>query len=581
MAGRRSGGAAQVTRTARTTRVLGPNGKPFSIGHLYPTPRNNPKAYKPRQWLSKDTKQNVCEYDRMELVDLSRQLVSQIDILATAIEQKNNWAFGDAWDAHYVGQEKQSVTGAYSFIGEAREFLEFQFYPYCNVRGPQFDLRESLKLMGKAWDRDGDDLMILTESEAHFPQLAFYPATRIGSWGDNGKRIQSRRTEVTDGAYDGATIFDGIILNRNNRPIAVRLLNDDGTHTDVSLYSADLGFEPQWCDQVRGIPRVATSLLRWLNLQDIDGFLQDGVKRASTMSFKTKRAEGEAGVGNQVLQIEDSPAALLDPNNIVGGGASERKLHFEEIAGGGSLIYLDSTQNEDIEAIDYSNPHPNVEAFIQRIQRGSLASVGWFYELLNLNEGGRAPSRMLCDLANQTITDRQATGRRRWKRIISYALAKASKHGFIRRPRDQRDFGLWEPGYPKHLSVDAGNDVKAGIEMCKFGLSTASIEAAKFGYHIDHIREQQEAELRGAIEMAKRLEPLVAGKGMAFQDILQLVRQNNPNPVSQPQQQQAGGGQSGGDKSSAVSINLSHGKRVTKIVRDERGAIVKTETEEA
>jgi hypothetical protein len=523
--------AVEVMRTVtRQSRILGPNGKPFSIGQLYSTPRYNPKAYKPRAWLSNDTKQNVCEYDRMELVNYSRQLVSQVDLLATAIEQKNNWAFGDAWSPHYSGRER------YAWVDEAKEFLEQQFFPYCNVRGPQFDLRESLKLMGKAWDRDGDDLMILTETEGGFPQIAFYPATRIGTWGENGKRTFRQAVALDDGAYRGSKIFDGIILNRDNRPIAVRVLNDDGNHADISLFNADLGFEPQWSDQVRGIPRIAVSLLRWMNLQEIDEFIQASVKRASGISLVVKNAEGEAAVGNEVITEDDSTVAADTENTIV-DGADDRKVFREEVAGGGEFWYLDSTQNEAIEPIDYKNPHPNTEAFIQRVSRGALSSVGWFYELLNLGETGRAPTRLLADLANMTIWDRQAAATRRWKRIVGYGLAKGAKNGYIRKPRDPRDYGRWNPGYPKQISVDAGNDVKASIELCKFGLSTASIEIAKSGYHIDYIREEQERELSDAFAMAGRLFPLVSSKGVQYMDLVQMIRQNNPNPVSQPQQQ--------------------------------------------
>jgi hypothetical protein len=524
-----------MTAVTRQSRIVDRNGRPISFGYLYPTTRSNPKAYKPRYWLAKDTKQNVCEYDRLEMVDRSKQLWAQIPELSTAIRQKNNWAFGDGWDAHYFGKNRD-------WAREAKDWLDMQFFPFCNTRGPNYPLRESMKLMGKAWDVEGDDVMVLTETESHFPQIAFFPSTRIGNWGDPNKRNIRGRSEVKEGDYAGATIFDGVILNRHNRPIAVRILNDDGTHQDISTFNCDLGFEPDWCDQVRGIPRIAHSLLRWMNKQDIDEFIQAGIKRASAIALKVKNAEGEAAVGNEVLTAENSPtgdAAELDDTISIVGGATDRKVYREEIVGGGEVYYLDPTQNEDIEQLDFSNPHPNTEDYIRRMTRDSLASVGWHYELLDLSETGRASARLLADLANMSIWDRQAGVLRRWKRIVGYALAKGAKHGFISRPKDPRDFALWLPGFPKQLSVDAGNDVKASIDKIKFGLSTLGIEAAKDGYHPDFIRDQQENELREAFAMADRLFPLVSSKGVGYMDVVQMVRQNNPNPVTQPPQQQA------------------------------------------
>ena len=83
----------------RQSKILGPNGKPVTY-FLYPSPRFNLRQYKPRYWLGADTKTNVSEYDRWELVNYSRQLFAQIGNLSTAIKEKNSWAFGDAWDAH-------------------------------------------------------------------------------------------------------------------------------------------------------------------------------------------------------------------------------------------------------------------------------------------------------------------------------------------------------------------------------------------------------------------------------------------------------------------------------------------------
>jgi hypothetical protein len=65
----------------RKSGILGPNGKPVSY-FLYPSPRHNLRQYKPRFFLSADTKVNVSEYDRWELVNYSRQLRAQIDVLS-------------------------------------------------------------------------------------------------------------------------------------------------------------------------------------------------------------------------------------------------------------------------------------------------------------------------------------------------------------------------------------------------------------------------------------------------------------------------------------------------------------------
>lgn len=507
--------------------LLGPNGKPVSY-FLYPSPRWNLRQYKPRYWLAADTKSNVSEYDRWELVNYSRQLYAQVDVLGTAVDQKNSWAFGDAWDPHYLGRNQK-------WGEEATVFLKEQFYPMCNLRGALYDLKTSQMLSGRAWDIDGDDAMLLTESEKGFPQLAFFPSTRVGMTAtgtrgnmDNSKPGSGPNATVSGGRFDGAKIFDGVILDRNNRIIGLRIVLEEGKTQDVSAYNADLAYEPTWCDQGRGIPRIATSLLRWMNLQDIDEFLQRGMKRASSIGLITKNEEGEAGLGNEVITGEQDPdvtTGLAQNEKQVTGGENPQ-VYYEEIEGG-EMYYLNSTAGEELKALDYKNPHPNSEAFVERIQRGAISSVGWLYELLNLSSTGRAPSRLACDIANQSIWQRQSAGYRRWKRIIGYAVAKAMKSGYLSRNDDGSDPYLWEPGLPKQLSVDAGNDEQADRENLKLGTTCKLILSQKKGYHWREIARQRVAEAQQLIDDARAIAQ--KNSEVPFERAMEMLEQRTPN----------------------------------------------------
>ncbi len=519
----------------RTSKLLGPNGKPLSY-FLYPSPRTNLRSYKPRNWLAADTRSNVTEYDRLELVNYSRQLFAQIDVLNTAVSQKNNWAFGDAWDPHYGGTNAK--WGA-----EATDWLTNQWMPNANVRGPQYSFKRSLLLSGQSWDVDGDDAMVLTETASGFPQLAFYPATKIGNGKDNEparRRDGEPANLVSGGEFDGAKIFDGVIYDRNARAIGLRIIGEDGTHTDISAYNADLAYEPAWSDQGRGIPRIAVGLLQWMSLQDIQEFLIRGLKRAASIGLINKTEEGEAAIGNEVIsgeEIGESGATKFGESGVNAG--SDREIAYEEIEGG-EMYYLSSTGNESIEALDYKSPHANVEAFIERITRGSLSSVGWFYELIDFQATGRAPSRLLCDMANQSIWNRQLTGYRRWKRAIGYAIAKAMKSGYLTRNNDGIDPYLWEPGLPKPLQVDAGNDAMADREALKMGIVNKAILAQKnHGLHYRDLDRQRDTELRESIQRAVAINKDFPQ--LSFDRALELGEQRSPNPIAAQQQQDSEG----------------------------------------
>ncbi len=502
----------------RQSTILAPNGQPVSY-YLYPSPRQNSKSYRPRHWLSADTKTNVSSYDRWEMVNYSRQVFAQIDTLWTAIDSKNNWALGDAWDAHYTGTDA-------AWGEEFEDFINHQWMPNANVRGPQYGYKESLKLSGLSWDVDGDDAMVLTETTGGFPQVAFYPSTKISSAASNfGARSNQF---VAGGPFDGAKLFDGVIYDRMSRIIGLRIVAEDGTYSDISAFNADLAYEPTWHDQGRGIPRVIVSLLPWMDLQDVDVFIRRAVKRAASVGVLVKNAEGEAGIGNEVITGQE--VVDLGQTPYDGGALNRTQVAYEEIEGG-EMYYLSAAEGEEMTALQYKNPHPNTEAFITRTLRSALASVGWALELLDLTSTGRAPTRLLCDLANQSIWSRQKTAYRRWRRGVAYATAKGMKSGYLRRNDDIRDAMSFEPGLPKPLSVDAGNDQQADREGLKLGTTNRAILAQKHhGIHYRAIDKQREREIRETITAA---EGISKDHGWVSPErALELLEQRSPNPIS-------------------------------------------------
>lgn len=512
--------------------LYGPNNKPLSLG-LYPSLRtsNHARQYRPRATLPRDTRQQITAYDRAELLNLSRQLFAQLGNLGTAIRDKNAWAFGDAWDPHYTGNNEAWGTAATNFLTK-------QFFPNCDRHG-RYNWKTLLKLSGMAWDRDGDDVMLLTEDDngSHFPKVEIIPATRIGNGTGYGFGFYSSYPthtgpeKVKGGPFDGAEIVDGIIFAASGKPIGVRVLGRDpspfstfnplsSSHADFSLGfggSADLAYQPEWCDQTRGIPLIGRVVLDWMDLQDIDGFLKKGVKRASSVGLISKTAEGEAGTGNEVLTETE----------VIDTGGDPHQVSYEEVEGG-EAYYLRS-EGEDLTGLNYSNPHPNVEAFIERIERRGLSAVGWFYELLYLGESGRAASRQVCDCANTSIWQQQEIGYRRTFTAVRYALAKGMKHGFLARNPDGMDaYTAWEFGLPKQLSVDAGNDEQADRENLKMGTTSESLIAQKKGYYWKEIRKQRLAELKSHIADANEIVTESGGK-ITFDRALELVQQRTAN----------------------------------------------------
>ena len=266
-----------------------------------------------------------------------------------------------------------------------------------------------------------------------------------------------------------------------------------------------------------------------MDLQDIDCFLKRGIKRASAVGLLHKNAEGEAGLGNEVVTEEET-------TDLKGNQAT---VAYEEIEGG-EMYYLRAADGEDISGLNYSTPHPNVENFIARIERRGIKAVGWAYELIYLNESGRAATRLVIDLGNQSIWKQQRLGLRRTWRAVRYALAKAMKNGFLSKNPDSKDaYFAWDFGLPKPLSVDAGNDEQADRENLKLGTTNKALIAQKKGYFWEDIERQRKLEIIQTAVDASEIESATKGK-ISFEKALDMLEQRAANPVQSPKPAQTG-----------------------------------------
>lgn len=492
---------------------------------LYPTPRYAGwDNYSPRPYITQGTQRGLSPFDRWELMNYSRQLFSQLGNLAGAIIQKNDWAVGNAWDPVHMGTDE-------AFGERTAEWLRDQFYPVCDQRGEPYDFKTALFLSGVGWDVDGDDAMITTETENGFPMLRFIPSHLIGT--------RETQPEVKGGPFDGAKMYDGVIFNRDGRSIGYRIIGeDDSDYEDIPAFNCQMLYEPEWKDQGRGIPKPGRVVLDCFDVQDIDKFLKRGVKLDSSQGLTHYTEDGEAEDGatsTSASELEIDGAAQndtrLDPT------VPKRGLQVEAI-NGGEILYMRANSGEKIESFKSDRPHPNTEAFIERIERRIILALGWSYDLLDLTAVSGAPSRLLKDLAMMAVQRRQGVIKRRALRAVRYAVCKAIKTGRIPGPKKSAD-GMealrWDFEMPGEISIDTGNDEQADRENLKLGTMTLQQICAKKGYgNWQKLQNQSKKEIIGWVTMAKAIEQ-ESGGAVTFEKAMELLTQRTPNgtPMSE------------------------------------------------
>lgn len=517
---------------------------------IYPSPLDSPGKYRPRQYISREIKKSISQFDHAELISLSTQLCARIPALRAAIRDKNSWAFAH-WSPLFLGDNEK-------WGEEVEEWLMHEVFPNACFHELRPDYAWNMRVSGMGLDIHGDDLSIFTEDEYHNPRIMFIPGPRIGNGPGGGgflstvmnlaSGITTRpdgQSIVDDGRYKGYPIYNGIIRIKG-RPVCARVLgtDDKGEPTFVDL---DLGFnfgthyasECEWFGQGRPVPRVASGVLQWMKKEEIDDQLLKALGLAATKMVVHQLPPGqdaEMARGNAIVQSTLTRDAL-DSNGfpITDGSGNTKQIEhqvFAEYLPDGNVMYIGSDEN--LEGLDYTNPSSDVEAFAMRVSMELLSDLGWSLKLLTSDGTSGAPTRLEVQKANNSVHDRQTIEKARTIQFIRYAVSKGIQEGKI--PRNDDGSGMdsmrWGIGFPAELTVDAGNDVTASLQRLKMGLTNERIESAKSGHVAKHILRQRLKEISAKAIAADTIYKQITGMGhkdFTFQKAMELFYQPNPN----------------------------------------------------
>jgi hypothetical protein len=495
-------------------KILSPNGnrlaveelrltnKAYGIGY-YATPLSTAQSqyYRPRFYVSGKIEDMSTPF-RWEYVSLSIQFFCQLGNVASAIQQKATYAVGDAWRPHFTGSNRK--------WGEiAENWLLNQWYLTCDGRGEIFDFTTNLWIDSIALDVVGDSLMILYKTDDGYPQIKILPGVFI---------TNNNEKEIKQGLFKGKRLVNGCVLNDENRVIGYQLQGiDEGFYYYVSTFDCQLLYEPVWHNQYRGVPKLATAILDWADLQDVDQYLKRALKLDSSIGLIKKTETGP----NFTEDIFGQP--ISTPSSVA-----------MEYLSGGEIYYLNPRLGETLEPFTSNRPHPNQSDFIYRIERRAILALDWFPDLLDPSRIGGASTRLIQDQARAVIKRRQKTLRKRALRAVRYAIAVAIKNGLL--PQNDEDWYMWDFDMPALLTVDAGYDAEADLNALRLGLTTEAAINAKYGKNWIDTRNQRKVEIEKVISDAKE----IADKhGISPETALQLLENLNiPIQMEQTQQEE-------------------------------------------
>jgi hypothetical protein len=455
---------------------------------LLATPWTNPTQYLPRFYvINPDAEKLIQPWERRQQIQYGRELFAKMPIVSSAIMNKNHVAVGNAWQPVFAGLVRNEADK--QWVQAAENWLINDYYPNVNWQGQNFSFQDSLVLTGKDIDTEGGSLMLYRNTKGGLPRIQLIPVDKIGS--RDGEEV------VVGSQYNGYKIYDGIIYNKENMPVALKLLGSTAADDQyLSLFNCQYLFEPAWQSSGHGISRVSYALTHLMDVQDINELLKITVKNFSAKGIIHKNAKAAAPKGKRVFGVETQPAPTAPCE-------AQSKIFFESINKGGTE-YISSLDGSDIQPFNFDRPSPNTEAFLFRISSEAIASMGWFIELVTPSKLNGTSIRLIQDQARKLIVWRQQTLERRAKAIVQYGLATAMELGLIPKT-DNKTWMRWSFNRPSELTVDNGYDNAAQIESLTMGIATKSEICARRGKDWIEVSNQSEKELRDLFTRAKQL----------------------------------------------------------------------------
>jgi capsid protein len=423
------------------------------------------RPYEPLSFDSIPKEINLSDWQ--SLVSDSRKLFSNLGPAKGAIVDKATYAVGRAWAPKFTGKDQ-------SWGEEVEHWLADQWYQTADVRGGMFDFRTDLYMASVCADRDGEIYILLTESAEGWPQIQLIPAHMIGSrYGDEGV--------LQKGPYRGLRCMQGVVVNDVGRPVAYRVLAEK-PEDDAFVSARDLiqVYDPEWPDQVRGLPAFTHALLDLKDLRQIQGNEKIVSAMAASIGILMYNETGAADADDPATRLRRLGVSNDGPTVVEETHAGVRTMFFRAKGGGKA----EQMRNE--------RPGAVWENFMNRLIRNACVGAGWPYELTwDSSALGGANVRLLVARAMRTVQDRQDLLLPVARRCVGYAVAKAIKQGIL---TPNPEWYKWSFRMPQKMSVDYGRDGKSDREDYVIGIKNLADILAEEGTDLDEHIEQRKKE---------------------------------------------------------------------------------------
>lgn len=439
---------------------------------------------RPRYYASTDTDTFKClnPYEKTLYHQLARDLFRSSCNIRSAITRKNSWACSNGFRPIYYGLDQE--------YGKLLiEYLNTVVLPNCNTAGQNYTFNRTLLTIANEIDVGGDAFVVFVQSRDGLLRMSIYPSSIVG-------QRNFSETIVQSGRYKGNNIFDGVVYDSYDTPIAYSILqNKKEDDYYMSSRNSQLLFEPEEGRMMRGISIIAAPLITALNQQDIEEYLTRTIKLESKMGviFNTKTGTGEEHVDGYTLGSEEA----------VTGTTTNTQPYIHDM---GDYIFLDARNNESAQSFEPKQPGDRVADWVRSIEEKVLYALGWHLALISPNSIGSYAARVMESQVQQMISTRQQTLKRIAKLYCVASIARAIDTGIIPQPKNNSsDWRNIDFSMPPEFQIDSYYGAQTSMQQWQTGNASLQQITAKQGIDWINLRNQRENEADDALLRADRL----------------------------------------------------------------------------
>lgn len=454
-------------------------------------------------WPQSDTRRDLPPMPHAEMVRRSRYLDANVGIagrmnsaLARLIAGTGLMPVPKTGDAAWNKEraalfEQRNGTASVFDLGGWWDFYSAQFgSQYCA-------------------NRDGDIGGILTASQSNLARTSFIESHRIA----NGR--------TTDA--DTQRLFHGVLVDRNNAPVAYRVLGDDDSQADIPAANFWYLGHRTSPGRRRTPPLGHRAITHTLDRTEIYAQLKKGIKNANRIGYYISSQLGTVPTRAPGLSASPAPRAkVTDP-------VSGKKVQLESVIdNGGELPGLDP--GEEIKTLLDTRPHPNTLEFMRELARdyalGADISPEILWDIAALGGSNTryvmADAQSFVDLGQQNLVDS-------W--LARYYFYDTRKEIAAGRLRECPDPQWWKHVFipPIRWTVDKGRDGKLYLEQVRSGALTFS---RLYGW--DGLNSEQE--LTDWMDEMKMIQQLATDRGLDPEKTLDRIygRPGTAAPAAAP-----------------------------------------------